>query len=249
VTRWPAYVAELIGTALLILVGLSFVILDFGAGSPVVAAIPDPLLRRALTGLLFGATGAAIAVSYVGKISGAHINPVVTIAFRLRGTLNTRDTLGYVSAQFIGAVLGALPLLLWGAMGRSVDFGSTTPGAGYSVWAALGGEVVTTGALIVGLFVFIGHRTLRRYTPLIFPVLYAVMVAVEAPLSGTSTNPARSVGPAVVAGVWTGWWIYFVGPLLGMLLGLGIHRTRWFDRFAFDVAKVYHFTYRANAVQ
>jgi aquaporin Z len=71
------------------------------------------------------------------------------------------------------------------------------------------------------------------------------MVALEAPLSGTSTNPARSVGPAVVAGVWTGWWIYFVGPVAGMLLGLGVHRTPWFDRFTFDVAKVYHFAYRA----
>lgn len=248
-TRWPAYLAELIGTALLILVGLSFVILDFGAGSPVVAAIPDPLLRRALTGLLFGATGAAIAVSRVGKISGAHINPVVTLAFRLQGTLSRRDTIGYTVAQFAGALLGALPLLLWGTMGRSVAFGSTVPGTGYSVWAALGGELVTTAALIIGLFVFIGHGTLRRYTPLLFPVLYAVMVAVEAPLSGTSTNPARTFGPAVVAGVWSGWWIYLAGPVAGTLVGLAIFRTRWFARFEVDVAKVYHFTYRANSRQ
>ncbi len=248
-TRWPAYLAELIGTALLIFVGLSFVILDFGAGSPVVAAIPDPLLRRALTGLLFGTTGAAIAVSRVGKISGAHINPVVTLAFRLQGTLSTRDTIGYTVAQFAGALLGALPLLLWGTMGRSVAFGSTVPGTGYSVWAALGGEVVTTAALIIGLFVFIGHGTLRRYTPLLFPVLYAVMVAVEAPLSGTSTNPARTFGPAVVAGVWSGWWIYLAGPVAGTLVGLAIFRTRWFAQFEVDVARVYHFTYPANSRQ
>ncbi len=240
-TRWPAYFAELIGTAILILVGLSFVIVDFGVGSPVVAAIPDPLLRRALTGFLFGATGASIAISRVGKVSGAHINPVVTLAFRLRGTLCTRDAIGYVAAQCAGALLGAAPLLLWGAMGRSVAFGSTTPGGGYSIWAALGGEVGTTCALIVGLFVFIGHRTLRRFTPLLFPALYAVMVAVEAPLSGTSTNPARTFGPAVVSGVWHGWWIYLVGPVIGTLLGLAIFRNRWFERFEIDVAKVYHF--------
>jgi aquaporin Z len=233
-----------VGTALLVFVGLSIVIADFGAGSPVARAIPSPLWRRVLTGFLFGATGAAIAVSWVGKVSGAHINPVVSLAFRARGKLSTRDTVGYVAAQFAGAVAGALPLLVWGRLGRSVQYGATVPGAGYPIWMALAGEVVTTCALIVGLFVFIGHKTLRRYTPLLFPVLYAVMVGLEAPLSGTSTNPARTFGPAVVAGVWSGWWIYLAGPLAGMLIGVGLFETRWFDRFEFEVAKVYHFEER-----
>ncbi len=238
---WQTYLSELIGTALLVGVGLSIVILDFGAGSPVAALLPDAGLRRLITGFLFGATGAAIAYSRVGKVSGAHINPVVTLAFCIKGKLSCRNTLGYILAQFAGAIIGSVPLLLWGQEGRSIAFGGTTPGAGYTAWAALFGEIITTIGLIVGLFTFLGHRKLREYTPLLFPFLYAIMVYLEAPVSGTSTNPARSFGPSVISGVWTGWWIYFGGPLIGMFIGLGIHRFSWLREFEVEIAKIYHF--------
>ena len=240
-TPWLAYLSEFIGTALLITIGVSFVILDFGVGSPVAAFLPDPGIRRLITGFLFGSTGALITYSLVGKISGAHINPVVTLAFWIKGKFSSRDTLGYIVAQFIGAVVGSLPLLLWRQVGKSIGYGGTTPGAGYTVTEALLGEIVTTICLIVGLFTFLGHKKLRRYTPLLFPFLYAVMVYIEAPISGTSTNPARSFGPSVVSGIWIGWWIYFVGPIVGMLIGVGIHRFSWLKRFEVEVAKVYHF--------
>ena len=240
-TPWAVYVSELIGTALLLLIGLSFVILDFGKGSFVVTAIPDAGLRRLITGFLFGSTGASIAYSRVGKVSGAHINPVVTLAFHIKGKLSVRDTAGYIVAQFAGAVIGSVPLLLWGAAGKSVGFGNTTPGTGYTPTEAFLGETITTIGLIVGLFFFLGHRKIRKYTPLLFPFLYAVMVYLEAPISGTSTNPARSFGPSVVSGIWTGWWIYFAGPLAGMLIGLAIHRYSWPKRFEVEVAKVYYF--------
>ena len=238
---WGLYLSELIGTALLLLFGLSFVILDFGKGSFVVKAIPDAGVRRLITGFLFGSTGAAIAYSRVGKVSGAHINPVVTLAFHIKKKLSTRDTAGYIVAQFAGAVIGCIPLLLWGAAGKSVGFGSTTPGNDYTVWEAMLGEIITTIGLIGGLFVFLGHKRLRNYTPLLFPFLYAVMVYLEAPVSGTSTNPARSFGPSVVSGIWTGWWVYFIGPLAGMLIGLSIHRFTWLKRFEVEVAKISHF--------
>jgi aquaporin Z len=238
---WQTYLSELIGTALLIGVGLSVVILNFGAGSPVAAALPDAGMRRLITGFLFGATGAAIAYSHVGKVSGAHINPVVTLAFRIQGKLSCRDAIGYVLAQFAGAIAGSVPLLLWGNMGRNIAFGATTPGTGYTIWAALGGEIVTTIGLIVGLFTFLCHQKLRHYTPLLFPFLYAIMVYLEAPVSGTSTNPTRSLGPSVISGVWSGWWIYFIGPLIGTFIGLGLHRLSWPERFQVEIAKIYHF--------
>lgn len=238
---WGLYLSELIGTALLLLFGLSFVILDFGKGSFVVNLIPDAGLRRLITGFLFGSTGAAIAYSHVGKVSGAHINPVVTLAFHIRGKLSAANSAGYILAQFAGAVIGCIPLLLWGTTGKSVGFGATTPGAGFTPLEALLGEVITTIGLIVGLFVFLGHRKLRKHTPLLFPFLYAVMVYFEAPISGTSTNPARSIGPSVVSGIWTGWWIYFVGPLVGMFIGLAILRFSWLRKFEEEVAKIYHF--------
>lgn len=232
--------AELAGTALLVLVGLSLVILDFGAGSPVLRWIPSPDLRRLVTGFLFGATGATIAISPIGKASGAHINPLVTLAFYLKGTLHRRHAVAYVVAQCVGAVLGCVPLLAFGAMGRSVDFGATVPGAAGPGWA-LAGEVVTTFALVALLFFFLGARRLRPFTPLLFPFLYAFMVWAEAPLSGTSTNTARTLGPAVVAWDWTGFWVYVVGPLIGTLLALWLHAAKWLDFLEVEVAKVYHF--------
>lgn len=238
---WRHYLSELIGTALLVAVGLSAVIFDFGAGSPIVHLVPGAGLRRLITGFLFGATGALIAISPVGKISGAHINPVVTLAFYIKGKLCRRDAAGYILAQFIGAIAGCVPLLAWGQLGRSVQFGATVPGNDYPVWMALLGEVVTTIGLVVGLFVFLGHKRLRAFTPLLFPFLYALMVYAEAPLSGTSTNPARSFGPSVISGVWSGWWIYFVGPLAGMLIGISIHEFTWLKRWRVKVAKIYHF--------
>lgn len=236
-----ALVAEFIGTALLITVGLSIVIAMFGASSPLIAFIPVPGVRRLLTGFAFGTTGALIAVSPVGKISGAHINPAVTFSFWMLRKIDARHALGYMFAQCAGAILGAVPLLLWGTMGRSIAYGATIPGAQYGTTTALAGEIITTLALVVGLFVFIGHKRLTAYTPLLFPFLYAVMVYLEAPISGTSTNPARSLGPSVVANVWHGWWIYFVGPFLGAMIGVALQKYSILNRLEIEVAKVYHF--------
>jgi aquaporin Z len=235
---WALFLSELIGTALLVLVGLSLVILMFGTGSPMARLIPSEGLRRLVTGFLFGTTGACIALSQVGKVSGAHINPAVTLAFRLMGKLDLQTTLGYVGAQLIGAVVGSLPLFLWGAMGKSVAFGATLPGPGTTLSTALLGEVVTTFAMVALLAVFLGFRTIRPFTPAIFPPLYAIMVWAESPLSGTSTNPARSLGPSVISGQWQGWWIYWVGPLLGMLLAV---LACSFLAKRIEVAKLYHF--------
>jgi aquaporin Z len=235
---WALFLSELIGTALLVLVGLSLVILMFGAGTPLARLIPSEGLRRLVTGSLFGATGACIALSPVGQVSGAHINPAVTLAFRLMGKLDLPTTLGYVAAQLIGAVVGSLPLLLWGAMGRSVAFGATFPGPGVALSTALLGEAVTTFTMVALLAVFLGFRSIRPFTPAIFPPLYAFMVWAEAPLSGTSTNPARSLGPSVISGEWQGWWIYWIGPIVGMLLAV---LACSFLAKRIEVAKLYHF--------
>jgi aquaporin Z len=230
--------AELLGTALLVLVGLSVVILSFGEGSPIAGLLPGEGLRRSVTGFLFGTTGALIALSPVGERSGAHINPIVTLAFRLMGKIDLRTTLGYVVAQLTGAVLGSLPLLAWGSMGRSVAFGASLPGPGYSMQAVLLGEVITTFAMVTLLSVFLGFRRLRPFTPALFPFLYAVMVYVEAPISGTSTNPARSLGPALVSGRWDGWWIYWAGPVAGSLAACLVCSAL---ARRITVAKLYHF--------
>ncbi len=238
VLPWRVFLSELVGTALLVLVGLSLVILMWGEGSPVVAFLPSEGWRRLITGFLFGTTGALIALSPVGQRSGAHLNPVVSLAFRLLDKLDLRALIGYVIAQLSGAILGSLPLLVWGPMGRSVAFGATLPGPGYAIETVLLGEVITTFAMVTLLLVFLGFRAIRPFTPALFPFLYAVMVYAESPISGTSTNPARSLGPSLVSGQWAGWWIYWVGPLIGSiaacLVGSALAKR-------ITVAKLYYF--------
>jgi aquaporin Z len=235
---WQPIVAELVGTALLVLVGLSVVILMFGAGSPALRVVPDEGTRRLITGFLFGTTGALIALSPVGRESGAHINPVVTMGFWLMGKLDSRIALLYVLAQLAGATVGCLPLLGWGAMGRSVTFGATLPGEGYALRTVLIGEAITTFAMVAGLCLCLGFRRIRPFTPAMFPFLYAVMVYAEAPISGTSTNPARTLGPAIISGAWDGWWIYWVGPVIGALAAI---LACSFLAKRIEVAKLYHF--------
>jgi aquaporin Z len=224
--HWKPYAAEFVGTALLVFVGLSAVIYDFGPGSPVGAALPAPFARRLLTGFLFGGTGALIALSPLGRISGAHLDPVLSWAFWLSGSLGALDAAGYTAAQFAGALAGAAALpAAWGPFGAAVRFGATLPGAGLgalgggggaaAAWAAVGGEAATTFALVGGILWFVGHPRLRPYTPALIPPLVALLVAFEAPLSGTSMNPARSLGPALPGHALGVLWIYVLGPAVG----------------------------------
>jgi len=235
---WRLFLSEFIGTAVLLLGGMSLVIVMFGEGSPILRLVPDLTVRRAITGFLFGSIGGSIALSPVGKVSGAHINPAVTFGFLMVGKLKPRAALGYVIAQLAGAVLGCVPLLAWGEMGRSVAFGATVPGPGYSTATVLAGEAITTFGLIAVLCVFLPFRRLRRFTPAAMPVLYALMVPAEAAISGTSTNPARTLGPAVVSGAWEGWWIYWIGPLIGTAVAILVFS---FLAVRIEVAKLYHF--------
>jgi aquaporin Z len=234
---WLVLRAELVGTAALVLVGLSLVIVMFGEGSPIPAGLPSEGWRRLITGFLFGTTGALIALSPVGKRSGAHINPIVTLAFRLMGKLDLRTSLGYVGAQLAGAYWGACA----SGLGRDGEKrhvrrdpagrrlfrrGSPARGSDHDV------HMVTL------LCVFLSFRRIRPFTPAIFPILYAVMVYAESPISGTSTNPARTLGPAVISGHWDGWWIYWVGPVIGSVAAC-VACSALAKRIT--VAKLYHF--------
>jgi aquaporin Z len=236
--RAKFFYSEFLGTALLLLLGLSIVIFMFGTGSPMADLIPAVKLRQVITGFLFGSVGASIALSPIGKLSGAHINPAVTMVFWIFRKIEGRLAITYVLAQLTGAIIGCLPLLIWGQMGRSIDFGATIPGQGYSTQTALLGELITTFTMVSLLVIFIGFRQSRQFTPYMFPILYAIMVPLEAAISGTSTNPARSLGPAVVSGEWTGWWIYLIGPVAGALFA-SVACSALAKRIT--IAKLYHF--------
>lgn len=235
---WRIFLFEMAGMALLLLGGLSIVIFTFGSGSVVERVIPSLAVRQSLSGFLFGCVGASIALSVVGKESGAHVNPAVTLGFWLMHKLDGKTALGYMLSQLTGAILGCLPLLLWGAMGRSIYFGATLPGEGYTTQTVVMGEAITTFGLISGLFLFIAFRALRPFTPFMVPFLYAVMVPLEAAISGTSTNPARTFGPAIISGQWQGWWIYWLGPAIGTLAAILIWSSL---ARRIEVAKLYYF--------
>jgi len=236
--NWPIFQYEFLGTGLLLLIGLSLVIAMFGVGSPLVKLIPDIGARRIITGFLFGSTGALIAISPLGKVSGAHINPVVTMTFLLFGKIDRRSALSYVLGQFAGAVVGCIPLLAWGELGRSISFGATMPGQGFAISTVILGEIITTFTMVSLLTLFLGYRNLRPYTPAIFPILYSIMSYFEGGLSGTSTNPARSFGPAVLSGYWYDWWIYWIGPVTGAFLSTLVMS---FVAKRITEAKIYHF--------
>lgn len=211
----------------LVLIGCAFVVLDFAPASPIVHVLPNPALRRALTGFLFGATGGSIAWSPVGRVSGAHLNPVVTLGFWIHKKLSGRMALAYVASQLAGSIVGAWLLsVVAGSWARAVHDAATVPGPDGVWWAAVG-EVGATFCLVMSLFLFLRHPRVRRYTPMIFSPLYAILVWLEAPLSGTSTNPARSLGPALVSQMWHGWWAYWIGPLAGAGLALGLLHVRF----------------------
>ena len=222
VSHWIEYGAEFLGTAILVFGGLSAVTFDFAPGLPMMHWLPNASVRRLLTGLFFAGTGSLVAISPLGKLSGAHLNPVVSLAFWLQGKMHPWDVLGYIVSQLLGGIVGVLLLIaVWGNDAHSIHDGVTIPGLGYSWFDAFGAEVIMTFLLVFGILLFVSDPRLLRWTPLMNWLLVALLVWIGAPISGTSLNPARSFGPAFVTGVQAYQWIYWLAPTLGSLLAVG----------------------------
>jgi aquaporin Z len=212
------WACELVGTATLLLCGLSAVALDFGPNSPVADAIPSASARRLLTGLLFAGTGALVAISPLGRRSGGHLNPAMTLAFWATGRVHHHDLGGFVTAQLVGALTGAtLFTVLWGNTASAVGHGATSPGDGTAPLAAAGLEALMTALLVTVVFTMLSSVRTARWTPVAVWLLVATLVWQVAPTTGTSLNPARSFGPAVLDGGTDVLWVYVVGPVVGAL--------------------------------
>lgn len=224
-SAWSLYAAEFLGTALLLVGGLSAVILVVSPASPLAALGLPGWLARGIAGALFGLSGTLVTLSAVGRHSGAHLNPAMTLAFLLERRISASHAAWYVLSQCLGAITGAAVVLGWGALGVPLRFGATTPAAGLSPAWAVALEALCTVVLVTTVFVFLGTPRLRSFTAWTMGPMYAVMVSLEAPWTGTSTNPARTLGPAVVTGTWQGFWVYLVGPALGALAGVALARV------------------------
>jgi aquaporin Z len=159
-------------------------------------------------------------IYFMGTISGAHLNPAVTISFTLRGDFPWRRVPGYLGAQLAGSVLAAG--FLRATFGNIGHLGATLPIAGISAWTTTLIEVVLTAGLVsVILGTASGGRTIGANAALAVAGYIILAGLWAAPITGASMNPARSLGPALVGAHWTDWWAYVIGPLAGGVVAVG----------------------------
>lgn len=225
------FAAELFGTFCLVFIGCASVVTG-GFGELI------PSGGSLAIGLTFGVTVIAMAYA-IGPISGAHLNPAVTLGVWMAGRMPARHVAGYIIAQFVGAFLGALVLWLIVSGKAGFDLGATgfaqngwDPEKGYSTSAAFLTEMVVTFIFVtIILGVTSGtHTTVNA--GLVIGLTLAVLHIAFIPVSGNSLNPARSFGPAVFAGgtALGQLWLYFLAPLLGGALAGVVAKTRFFER-------------------
>ena len=182
--------------------------------------VSNGVARRALMGLAMGATAIAIVMSPWGKRSGGHFNPAVTFAFYRLRKLGSYDMGFYIVAQFIGAIVGVAVAryILRGALGNhAVRYAVTVPGI-YGTTVAFVAELAISFLLMITILFTTNHKKLAPYTAYANGALLALYYTFEAPLSGMSTNPARTFGSAFHASYWHALWIYFVAPSIGMMI-------------------------------
>ncbi len=206
--EWRRLFSELLGTFALVLAAAGGGLLHAKGQISLAAAVVAP-------GLMVTAV-----ILFMGAVSGAHLNPAVSVAFALRGDFPWKRVPGYIVIQLIGATLACL-FLRW-VFGNVEHLGATLPGPGYRNWQALLMEIVLTVVLVS---VILGTASAAQNVGAIAALGVGGYVALAglwaAPVSGVSMNPARSFGPALASGYWTSYWVYVVGPVAGMLIAVG----------------------------
>jgi aquaporin Z len=209
--EWRRLFSELYGTFLLVVVA--------AGGGMMGQAFPGVISRTAAVvapGLMVMGI-----ILFMGKISGAHLNPAVSIAFALRGDFPWRRVPGYIVVQLIGATLACL--LLQGVIGVSATYGSNYPAAGYTAGAAFLMEALLTMVLVsVILGTASGAQNVGLFGAFGVGAYIALAGLWGSPISGTSMNPARTFGPDLASGNFSDYWVYVAGPLAGAAAAVGI---------------------------
>jgi aquaporin Z len=224
------FAAEFLGTAILVFFAVGVATLMFGFkfdGTSVAAGV-------VATALAFGLTLLAL-VYLIGPISGCHVNPAVTIGALLLGRIPLREALGYWIAQFAGGIVGAL--VLWGTFATSPLYSRTTTGLGIDGYGSksmididLGGAFIVE-AMLTAVFVFVVLRVTSEMAnaataAIAIGLALTVVHLVGIPMTGTSVNPARSLGPALVVEgtALSQVWLFIVAPLAGGIIAAGLHQ-------------------------
>jgi aquaporin Z len=209
--EWRRLVSEVLGTFLLVLVA--------AGGGMMGHAFPGVISHGAA--VVAPALMVMAIILFMGKISGAHLNPVVSVAFSLRGDFPWRRVPGYVVAQLAGATIAAL--VLHAIINVSASYGSNYPAKGYSAGAAFWMELILTAGLIS---VVLGTASGAQNVGVIGAFGVSSYVALAglwgSPISGASMNPARTFGPDLVSTTFTSYWVYIAGPLAGAVIAVGI---------------------------
>ncbi|MSO94473.1 MAG: hypothetical protein EXQ81_01605 [Thermoleophilia bacterium] len=208
--EWRRLSSELMGTFFLVLVA---------AGGPMMGeAFPDQISRA--TAVTAPGLMVLAIILFMGKVSGAHLNPAVTVAFTLRGDFPRRRVPGYIIVQLVGASLAAL--FLHAVINVSSTYGSTYPAASYSAGDAFLMEaVLTLGLVSVILGTASGAQSIGVFGALGVGAYIALAGLWGSPISGASMNPARTFGPDIAGGDFTSYWVYVAGPLAGAVLAVG----------------------------
>ena len=210
--EWRRLFSELLGTFALVLVAAGGGLLHAKGQISLAAAVVAP-------GLMVTAI-----ILFMGAVSGAHLNPAVSLAFALRRDFPWKRVPGYIVIQLIGATLACLFLRL--VFGDTQHLGATLPGPGYKSWQALLMEIVLTTLLVS---VILGTASAAQNVGAIAALGVGGYIALAglwaAPVSGVSMNPARSFGPALVSGDWTSYWVYVAGPIAGALIAVACARA------------------------
>jgi aquaporin Z len=210
--EWRRVFSEVFGTFLLVTVAVGGGMVNARFGGDVVPG-PARVIGPALMVMAV--------ILFMGAVSGAHLNPAVSVAFALRGDFPWRRVPPYVLGQAAGAVLATL--LLRALLGKQGSAGLTLPGPGISPGIALAWEVLLTAGLVsVVLGTASGAQQIGSMAALGVGSYIALAGLFGAPVSGASMNPARSLGPALVLGDWTSWWVYLLGPMIGASIAVGI---------------------------
>ncbi len=208
--EWRRLFSELYGTFFLVIVA--------AGGGMMGQAFPNTISRTAAVvapGLMVMAI-----IMFMGKVSGAHLNPAVSVAFWLRGDFPWRRVPGYVVVQLIGASLAAL--LLHEVIKVSAKYGSNYPASGYSNWQAFLMEaLLTLGLVSVILGTASGAQNIGIFGAIGVGAYIALAGLWGSPISGASMNPARTFGPDLVGRDFGSYWVYVVGPLLGAAIAVG----------------------------
>lgn len=206
-----------------------FTVWLFNPSYPAPHLMPDPALRRLLMGISMGATAVLIIRSPMGKRSGAHFNPAITLTYLRLGKIDKWDAGFYMVSHFIGAIagVGLSALILRSSLAvPAVNYAVTVPGWGGPT-AAFCAEFGMAALLMLVVLFFSNRPSLAQYTSYLVGILIVFYVFVFAPVSGFSINPARTTGSAVFANLWTAIWLYFIAPPLGMMTAAEIYLRRY----------------------